>query len=270
MAIYIVSDSLGETAEHVVRAALSQFTANKLEIKRFPNVRTVGDVERIFDQMTSERSILIHTIVIHDLRDLLERQALHMGMKTIDLLNPVIRELEVILEQPANQQPGQIRRMDEQYFHKMDCIRFANTHDDGRDPNGMKQADLVLIGVSRTSKTPLAMYLATKSLKVANIPLVPEIQPAQELFRVSPRSIIGITISPQVLREIRMERSKHMGLDVKGTYCSLERITKELDFARSWMEKIGCPIIDVSNRSVEETANEILQLYENMQENHDL
>jgi regulator of PEP synthase PpsR (kinase-PPPase family) len=170
----------------------------------------------------------------------------------------VISELEVILDQPANQQPGQIRRMDEQYFHKMDCIRFANTHDDGRDPNGIDLADLVLIGVSRTSKTPIAMYLASKSLKVANIPLVPEVTPAQELYRLNPDKIIGLTIDAKVLREIRVERMKSMGLDTSELYGSLDRILIELTYAHRIMQKIGCQVIDVTNRAVEETAGDIM------------
>jgi regulator of PEP synthase PpsR (kinase-PPPase family) len=131
-------------------------------------------------------------------------------------------------------------------------------YDDGRDPRGILRADIVLIGVSRTSKTPLSQFLAHKRLKVANVPIVPEVDPPEELFHVSPEKCIGLTISPEKLNDIRKERLKSLGLNDKAIYANIGRIKEELEFFQGIVDKIGCEVVDVSNRAVEETAGIIL------------
>jgi len=155
--------------------------------------------------------------------------------------------------------PGLIHQLDENYFKKVEAVEFAVKYDDGRDFTGVLHADIVLVGVSRTSKTPLSMYLAHKTFKVANVPLVPEIQPPEQLFTVNKHKIIGLIINPDKLNMIRCERLKTLGLPDNANYANMERIKYELDYARSIMARIGCKVIDVSNKAVEETASVILE-----------
>jgi regulator of PEP synthase PpsR (kinase-PPPase family) len=157
-------------------------------------------------------------------------------------------------------EPGLVRKLDAQYFRRVEAIEFAVKYDDGKDPRGLGLADLVLVGVSRTSKTPLSMYLAHKQIKVANVPLVPEVLPPEELFDVPREKVVGLTISPNQLFEIRKERLLALGLRHQSSYASLERILMELEYSEGIMKKIGCPIFDVTNKAVEETAGKLLEL----------
>jgi regulator of PEP synthase PpsR (kinase-PPPase family) len=155
---------------------------------------------------------------------------------------------------------GLIYRLDEQYFKRVDAVEFAVKYDDGKDPRGILKADVVVIGVSRTSKTPLSMYLAHKNYKVANVPLVPEIPPPQELFVISPKKIIGLTADPDKLNQIRRERLKTLGLNDSANYASMERILQELEYADALFKRLGCTVIDVSKKAVEETASIVMQV----------
>ena len=150
--------------------------------------------------------------------------------------------------------------MYEIYFSRVDAIEFAVKCDDGQDPRGLFQADVVLVGISRTSKTPLSMYLANRNIKVANIPLVMEVPPPKELFEIPAKKIIGLTNSPEKLNEIREERLKYLGLSTSSNYASMERIFDELDYSEQIMKKIGCPVINVANKAIEETSAFILSL----------
>jgi regulator of PEP synthase PpsR (kinase-PPPase family) len=163
------------------------------------------------------------------------------------------------MDEPKNE-PGLIRKLDEKYFKKVEAIEFAVKYDDGKDPRGLKKADIVLIGISRTSKTPLSMYLAHKNIKVANVPLVPEVPVPDEIFEVPPKKIIGLTTNPIKLNEIRQERLKALGLSNEANYASMERILEELDYAEGLMKRLGCPVIDVSTKAVEESANIIMDI----------
>jgi regulator of PEP synthase PpsR (kinase-PPPase family) len=161
--------------------------------------------------------------------------------------------------EPLNQ-PGTIRRLDDKYFKKVEAIEFAVKYDDGKDPRGIKKADIVLIGVSRTSKTPLSMYMAHKNIRVANIPLVPEVPVPDELFEISSKRIIGLITDPEKLNAIRLERLKSMGLSNSAVYADMNRIMEELEYAEKLMRKIGCHFINVSNKAIEESANIIIQI----------
>ena len=148
--------------------------------------------------------------------------------------------------------------MDEDYFKKVEAIEFAVKYDDGRDPRGILKADIVLIGVSRTSKTPLSQYLAHKSLKVANVPLVPEVDPPEELLSISPEKCFGLKISPEKLNDIRRERLISLGLNDKASYANIERIKEEIRLTlKKLLRKLDCQVIDVTNKAVEETANHL-------------
>jgi regulator of PEP synthase PpsR (kinase-PPPase family) len=177
-----------------------------------------------------------------------------------DIMGPMIARIGKMVGKQPRFKPGLVHQLDEDYFKKVEAIEFAVKYDDGKDVRGILRSDVVLIGVSRTSKTPLSMYLAHKRIKVANVPLVPEVAPPEELFMISPRKVVGLTINPEQLNGIRTERLKSLGLTAQANYASLDRILQELEYAEKIMKRIGCPVINVTNKAVEETANIILEM----------
>ncbi|KAB3533245.1 pyruvate, water dikinase regulatory protein [Alkaliphilus serpentinus] len=259
--IYIISDSIGETAEQVAKAGISQFNVNDHELRRFPFVTDKNQIMEILEEAKSEKSVIVFTMVIEEFKNILQEEAAKHNIPCIDIMTPVIDSMSQALHNAPRREPGLIRRLDEKYFRKVEAIEFAVKYDDGKDPRGLKKADLVLIGISRTSKTPLSMYLAHKNIKVANVPLVPEVAPPKELFEVPPKKIIGLTTNPMKLIEIRQERLKALGLKHEANYASMERILNELDYAEEIMKKLGCPVIDVSSKAVEESASIILEIF---------
>lgn len=257
--VFVVSDSVGETCELVVRAASIQFHENAIETLRIPFVEDEHTIIDIVTQAKAQQAIIAFTLVNENHRDLLIRLGLEHQVKTVDLLGDLIEALSGKLNEPPREKPGLIYRLDDDYFRKIEAMEFAVKYDDGRDPRGLKKADIVLVGVSRTSKTPLSQYLALKRFKVANVPLVPESRPPEELFDLPPERCVGLIISPEKLISIRMERLKSLGLKPEADYAQLERINRELEYARGIYERIGCEVIDVTNKAVEETAGIILR-----------
>lgn len=264
--IYVVSDSVGETAEFVVKAVATQFDIGPIDIRRNSYVEEIEDIEDVIILAKRSHSIIAYTLVIPALKEYMDRRAKEEGIQAVDLLHPLIDAFTKKFNKNPRQLPGLVRKLDEEYFRKIEAIEFAVKYDDGRDPRGILRADIVLIGVSRTSKTPLSMYLAHKRFKVANVPLVPEVPPADELFEVPRRNCIGLIISPDKLNEIRKERLRALGLASQAQYASFERILEELDYAEKIMKRVGCPIIDVSNKAVEETASLILDILKKREE----
>lgn len=258
--IYVVSDSVGETAEFVVKAVAAQFDDGRIKIHKNSYVEDTEDIENVILSAGKDHSIIAYTIVIPDLKDYLDKRAQDEGILVVDLLEPLMNVLKTRLNQEPQHSPGSMRKLDDDYFRKMEAIEFAVKYDDGRDPRGVENADIVLMGVSRTSKTPLSMYLAHKRFKVANIPLVPEVSPPQELFEIPRKNCVGLSISPDKLNEIRKERLKALGLNAHSSYASLDRILEELDYADTIIKRVGCPIIDVTNKAVEETAGVVLEM----------
>lgn len=260
--IYVISDSLGETAEFVVKAAVSQFNSGQAQIKRIPYVNDQEHIEEILNEAEKNQGLVAFTLVIPELRQFLIKKAEQRNIATVDVLGPMMDAIMGMSHLKPHLEPGLLHKLDEEYFRRVEAIEFAVKYDDGKDPRGILYADIVLIGISRTSKTPLCMYLAHKRIKAANIPLVPEVSPPEELFRLkSPSKIIGLTVRPEVLNPIRQERLKSLGLASNADYASMQRILKEIEHAENIMKKLGCPIIDVSNKAVEETAGKILQIY---------
>ncbi|MYL41742.1 pyruvate, water dikinase regulatory protein [Virgibacillus salexigens] len=258
--VYVLSDSVGETAELVIKAGLSQFNDGTYKIQRIPYVE---DKETIDDalQLANENNGLIgFTLVDPSLRNYVNERAKQLNMEAIDIMGPMLKAMERVFNRSPRMEAGLVHKLDEDYFKRVEAIEFAVKYDDGRDSRGISRADIVLIGVSRTSKTPLSQYLAHKRLKVANVPIVPEVDPPEELFDVDSSKCIGLRISPAKLNEIRKERLKALGLGDQATYANMERIYKELDYFDAIVKKIGCHVIDVSNKAVEETANSIRQI----------
>ncbi|MGV2622130.1 pyruvate, water dikinase regulatory protein [Halobacillus sp. ACCC02827] len=256
--IYVLSDSVGETAELVVKACLSQFDDGPFDLQRIPYVEDKGTINEAVQQAKEQGAMIGFTLVVPEFRDHLMKEADKLGVKCVDIMGPMMELMEDHLHIKPRLEPGLVHKLDADYFKRVEAIEFAVRYDDGRDPRGITKADIVLIGVSRTSKTPLSQYLAHKRLKVANVPIVPEVQPPSELFRVDPEKCIGLKISAEKLNDIRKERLKSLGLGAQASYANMDRINQELNHFNKIVERIGCPVIDVSNKAVEETANVIL------------
>lgn len=259
--VYIISDSLGETAELVTKAAMAQFETDNYELNRYSQVKDVVKLEKILKEAVYEENVIvIFTLVNGNLVSFIKEFCRRCEIMAIDLMNPLIEALSEKLKNEPMRKSGRLRELDEAYFSRIAAIEFAVKYDDGKDPRGFLEADLVLLGVSRTSKTPLSMYLANKSIKVANLPLVVESEPPKEIFQIPAKRIIGLTNTPEKLNEIREERLKSLGLPQNSNYSSLSRILDELEYAEKIMKKIGCPVIDVSNKAIEETSDIVISL----------
>ena len=259
--IYVISDSVGETAQQVARAAISQFSINdNYEIRRFPYVVDKKFLMQILNSGKNEDAIILYTLVNEELSNLTKEYCHKQNLSSIDLMSPILDKISNKINKNPKREPGAIRKLDESYFKRVEAIEFAVKYDDGKDPRGILKSDIVLVGISRTSKTPLSMYLANKNIKVANIPLVPEIPLPKELNNINPNKIIGLTNSPEKLNKIRQERLKALGLSKNANYANIERILQELDYSDNIMKKLGCPVINVSNKAIEETAGIIMDL----------
>ncbi len=258
--IYALSDSIGETAELVARATASQFDLGRFDIIRVPYVNSVRQIKEVIKSAAGSGSVVCHTLVSTQLREAMAELAKEYAVRTIDIMGPMIKAVQEATDLTPKLQPGLMHKLDQEYFRRVEAVEFAVKYDDGKNPWGIPKADIVLIGVSRTSKTPLSMYLAHKRIKVANVPLVPEVPPPQELFQIPAKRIVGLVIDPEKLNEIRAERLRAMGLGSDATYASIERIKEELEHAKVIMGKLRCTVIDVSNKAIEETANKILAI----------
>jgi len=258
--IYVISDSLGETGELLGKAAAIQFNSSIGDIYKFPFTFEKIQIDNIIEQASREKSLILYTLVLSDLKDYLCKKALEKNIIAIDVIGPVIESLTQLTGKEPRREVGLNRKLNAEYFKKVEAVEFAVKYDDGKDPRGVLKADIVLIGISRTSKTPLSMYLAYRNFKVANIPLVPEVEPPKELFDISPRKIIGLTNDPDKLNSIRIERLKDMGVKSSSTYAQMDRILKELEFADNLFSKLRCPVINVSSKAIEETASIILSI----------
>ncbi|REB09996.1 kinase/pyrophosphorylase [Sporosarcina sp. BI001-red] len=257
---FIVSDSIGETAELVAKAAASQFRQDldTVSMKRFSHIEEKSQLEEIAWLAEQQRAVIVYTLVRSDMRDALITCCGKRDVHCIDLLGPIMQSIGQVLDEKPTEEPGLVRQLDEDYFRKIEAIEFAVKYDDGRDPRGVLNADIVLVGISRTSKTPLSQYLAHQRFKVANVPLVPEVEPPAELYELDPSKCFGLVISPEILNSIRKERLIALGLKDDASYAKVDRIEQELDHFNKVVNKIGCTVIDVSNRAVEETANMII------------
>ncbi len=257
--IHILSDSTGETVEAVIRSAIYQFKTNNYRIIKHSYVASAGEIDQICRKVAkNEKSLLYYTFVKKEMADYMKEASKRYDIESVDIYSSILNSMSHLFHQEPIEKPGSNRRLDESYYKRIDAIEFSVMYDDGRDPRGIEKADIVLIGISRTSKTPLSIYLANKNIKVANVPLFPESQPPKELFVIDPVKIIGLTNSPEKLNEIRRERLKSLGMPDQSKYAGRERILEELEYASDVMAKLGCKVINVSNKAIEETADIII------------
>lgn len=257
--ILIVSDSTGETAENVMRASLSQFGLKEFEIKKYAHVEDTDQIVKIVEHYQHANCLIAYTLILPELKETLKEETLKFGIPTIDLMGQIIEKLSEFLGVLPRLRPGAFREIDKNYYKRIEAIEHAVRCDDGKDFRALFKSDIVILGISRTSKTPLCMYLATyHGIKAGNLPMVPEVIPPKELYTFNPEKIYGLVIDPEELHKIRKQRLKAMRLDHLADYAQLKRIYEEVDYSKEIMRKVGCQIIDVTNQSIEETASEIL------------
>ena len=259
LTIFAVSDSIGETAEQVAEAAASQFPEN-VEVRRIPYVKSLEDVEDLMrDIKECEKAMIVSTIITVNVREYLTQKCVESNLSVINVLGPIINVASSLLDQQPQYNPGAMWKTDEAYFKRIEAMEFAMQYDDSKDYRGLKNADVVLVGLSRTSKTPLCMYLANKGVKAINIPLVPEVGVPDELFEVDRKKVFGLVINPLRLIEIRKKRlDKFHRIPSDIEYAGDARVLEEFEFSDKIMRKLGCKTIDVTERAIEDTALIIL------------
>ena len=258
--IFAVSDSIGETANQVAIAAASQFSSDVI-VERIPYVKTLDDVKDVISAAGSctEEAIIVSTIITVDIREYLTQKGAENNIPVINILGPILGIASSKLNRLPYNNPGAVWKTDEDYFRRIEAMEFAMQYDDSKDYRGLKNADVVLVGLSRTSKTPLCMYLANKGIKAINIPLVPEVGVPDELYEIDKKKIFGLTINPLQLIEIRKKRlDKFNKISSDIEYAGDARILEEFEFADKIMRKLGCKTIDVTQRAIEDTALIIL------------
>lgn len=258
--IFVVSDSTGATAEKVVRAALLQFPGEQARIHLHTRVRDRAAVEDLLIKASEKNAMAVFTLVAPDLRAYFHELALEYKVEAVDVIGTLIHKVANFFETDPLNQPTATMPLSEEYFRRVEAIEFAVKSDDGREPQNLRKADLVLTGVSRTSKTPLSTFLAGRGLRVANVPLIQGVEPPPELFEMQSSKVVALSISIDQLLQIRRQRLRQLGMPEDSSYGLREHVRSELDFAQdifrknpSWM------VVDVTNRAIEETASIILE-----------
>ena len=256
--IYLLSDATGETAEKMVMAALTQFRDKPVRLHRVSNVRTKTQVYEALDEALAQRALVVYTIVNRELAKLVHEECDGLGLSSLDLLTPLLLKVAQHVGRSPGETPGLLHGVDEAYFRRVEAIEFSIKHDDGQEPRNLHEADIVLAGVSRTSKTPLWVYLAHSRWKVANVPLVKGIEPPPQLFEIDPKRVAGLVIDAHRLAEIRAARLRNLGQDPRAAYSDLEEIEAEIKHTREIFRRHQWVVVNVTGKAVEETANEVL------------
>ncbi len=258
--LHIVSDSTGETAARLVLALEAQFPDQEFEEIRHPRVETVDDLALAVNRAKGRPAVVVYTLVAPELRDAMRTFCRRARVHYCDLLGHPIESIARVSGMAAKMKPGARPALNAAYFKRVEAMEFAVRYDDGVG-SGLNMADIVLVGVSRTSKTPLSIYLGYLGHKAANVPIVKGIAPPEELFEIDPLKIVGLTIDAVRLGDIRAARVRSMG-SKNRQYAELSEIFEELDVASAVHRRLGCPVIDVTELSVEETAMRIVRIVE--------
>jgi regulator of PEP synthase PpsR (kinase-PPPase family) len=260
--LHLLSDSTGETLEHIGKAALAQFE-NVETIRHFwPMVRSEQHLERIIEEIAGNPGMVLFTLANPALRKKLENGCRAIGIPYVAPLDPVTDAMSHLLGQETRNRPGRKHVLDEAYFARIDAIQFTIAHDDGVGWENWEEADIVLAGVSRTSKTPTSIYLANRGYKTANIPLVPGSPPPANLFKLQHPMVVGLTAGAERLVQVRRNRLLSLNQAPETAYVDLERVNSEVASARRMFADQGWAVIDVTRRSIEETAAAIVHLYQ--------
>jgi regulator of PEP synthase PpsR (kinase-PPPase family) len=258
--LHLLSDSTGETLEMIAKAALAQFDDAEVIRHFWPMVRSQQHLDRIVAELAANPGLVLYTLVNAEIRVRLEERCHVLGLPLVPVLDAVTVALEDHLGQAAHGRPGRQHAMNEAYFARVDAIQFTIAHDDGVGSENWEEADIVLAGVSRTSKTPTSIYLANRGYKVANIPLVVESPLPPNLFELRRPLVVGLTTAPKRLIEIRRNRLLSLNQTTETAYVDEDKVEQEVAFARRLFADRGWPVIDVTRRSIEETAAGIMRL----------
>ena len=259
--IYIVSDSTGITTEISVNFALSQFRGAEVEVNRVTMVRDKAVLIDVVQSAKKTDGVIVYTFVSEALRRFFLSEIAGKGVRTVDLMGDLLGAFTKFLKTPPTERPSHHRELNESYFRGIEAIEYTVTHDDGQDPDGLHLADIVIVGVSRTSKTPLSIFLSSQYfLRIANIPIIFEVGLPHQLFRLDKERVVGLIISPKRLMEIRRVRIERTDFRVPPMYTEYDHIVKELENSNRLFTINGWVIIDVTDKSIEEVASEIMRV----------
>jgi hypothetical protein len=259
--VFILADGTGETAGKVCSAALTQFRGIEVETKLYTRVRSKIEIREIMERAAKAGAFVVYTVIDPEHRDHIQRLAEELQVEVADLIGALVARFSGFLNAVPLLTPGIQHQLDEDYFRRVEAVEFAVKNDDGQAPHNLHRADMVLIGLSRTCKTPLSMYLAHKGIRVANVPLVPDIPPPPELFQIDQERVYALIIDLNSLARVRSERLKHLGLPPDAEYAQREHIARELRWCREFYARHPTwPVIDTSGRAVEETAAEMMRI----------
>lgn len=260
--VIVISDGTGETASAITRAAMTQFQDKEIFFTRYKNIRTKEQIDAIFQEAAIHHDIVVYTIVSVELRAYIAERSKRDHVRSVDVMGPLLTTFSNFFEAEPNYQPGLLHAVNDQYFKRVAAIEFTLNHDDGRNINSLEEADVVLVGISRTSKTPLSMYLSLEGIKTVNVPIVMGVTLPEKLFQVDQRKIFGLTIDPDELFRIRKNRLSRLGLaNDEGDYADIAKVTEEIEWAnRIFSENKRWPVFNVTGKALEETAAEIIKL----------
>jgi [pyruvate, water dikinase]-phosphate phosphotransferase / [pyruvate, water dikinase] kinase len=259
--LHLVSDSTGETLEAVAKACLVQFE-NAEPIKHFwPMIRSERQLDKVIEAILEKPGLVLFTLVNMPARDRLQARLVTLGIPAVSVLDPVLEMFGQFIGERAKGAPGKQHVMDAAYFRRIDAVHYTMAHDDGIGTDNLEEADIVLVGISRTSKTPTSIYLANRGYKTANVPLVPLVPPPPEIFALQKPLVVGLTTAPDRLIAVRRNRLRAMNQQSDTDYVNDDKVSDEIQAARRLFADQDWPVIDVTRRSIEEAAAEIINIY---------
>ncbi len=263
--IIIISDGTGETASLMTKAAVVQFSDREISFTRYKNIRTQVQIDAIFEDAAQRHDLIVYTLVADALRKATQELSMKYGVPAIDLLGPLLNSMAAFFEAAPRSMPGLTHTVNENYFKRIAAMEYTIYHDDGKSLEGIHEADIVILGISRTSKTPLSMYLSMQGFKVLNIPLVRGIPVPPEIFQVDPNKIVCLSIQAEVLHTIRKARLDRLGKDPRDhtneKYASMEHVMEDIEYATAlFRQNRKWPVFDVSGKALEETAAEVIRI----------
>ncbi len=260
--VVVISDGTGETASSITRAAMAQFPDKEIFFTRYKNIRTKEQIDAIFQEAAIHHDIVIYTIVSVQLRQYIAELSKRDHVRSVDVMGPLLTTFSNFFEAEPEYKPGLLHQVNDNYFNRVAAIEFTLNHDDGRNMSSLDEADVILVGISRTSKTPLSMYLSLEGIKVVNVPIVMGVELPEKLFQIDQRKIFGLTIEPEALFQIRKNRLSRLGLSKdEGDYADMSKVHEEIEWAtKIFSENKRWPVFNVTGKALEETAAEILKL----------
>lgn len=267
--LYLISDSTGETVQSIGRACAVQFEDIEVVEHLWPMVRSPRALETVLEELDAEPGLVLYTLLNRDLADTLETFCKRHGLTCVSVIDPFIKMMTDYFGAKSRDLPGRQHELDDEYFERIDAINYVMQHDDGQATANLEQADVVLVGVSRTSKTPTSIYLANRGVKAANVPIVPNQPLPETLFALDGPLVVGLTEDPRRLVDIRRSRMRLSLGDTETDYTDLDSVRKEVTEARRLFSRHGWPVIDVTRRSIEETAAAILRLVHERDRRHE-